>query len=370
MQRRTFLGLSMSLMAWGPAAVLSSPDGPRFLSCRSDPDGRHFACLFEADGSIIFDLQLPLRGHGATLSEDGSSAAVFSRRPGDLVWIIDLVEGRISHRITAPSHTHYYGHGVYSADGQWLMCCENRFESGEGVIGVYQVSADYRRIGEMASHGIGPHEIRRSADGDTLIVANGGILTHPDMPRRKLNLSSMRPNLSYLDSQRGTLLEQVAPPEPWHQLSIRHLSVSGDDRVALAMQYQGDPDHSPPLIGLHRRGERLQLLSAPAEVQSRLHNYCGSVAFSGDGSWFAVSAPRGGLVTYWSGSGAYLGLHEQADACGLAPHENGFLVSDGMGRLEQIGSNHEIRKSVPVAQARWDNHLLLCTTISGTSSSS
>ncbi len=370
MQRRTFLGLSLGLMAWGPTALLSSPNPQRFLSCRSDRDGRHHVTLFEADGNVVSDLPLPLRGHGATLSNDGASAAVFSRRPGDRVWIIDLAEGRISHRITAPVHTHYYGHGVYSADGKWLMCCENRFDSGDGVIGVYQVSAGYRRIGEMASHGIGPHEIRRSADGGTLIVANGGIRTHPDMPRRKLNLSSMQPNLSYLDSQQGTLLEQVAPPEPWHQLSIRHLCVADDGRVALAMQYQGGPDHRPPLIGLHRRGEPLQLLSAPPEVQSRLNNYCGSVEFSADGRQFAVSAPRGGLVTYWSDSGTYLGHHDQADACGLAPHGNGFLVSDGLGRLEQIGASRDIRASVPVAQARWDNHLLPCTTISGTSSSS
>ncbi|MET0065396.1 MAG: DUF1513 domain-containing protein [Candidatus Thiodiazotropha sp.] len=370
MQRRTFLGLTLGLLAWGPGATLGRPGQDRFLSCNSNRDGRHFVSLFEADGKVVFELPLPLRGHGATLSDDAKTAAVFSRRPGDLCWIVDLDQGKIVHQIKAPLHTHYYGHGIYSKDGRSLMCCENRFATGDGVIGIYDATDAYRRIGEFPAHGIGPHEIRRSPDGQTLILANGGIRTHPDLPRRKLNLSDMRPNLSYLNSDRGTLLEQVTPPQAWQQLSIRHLAVADDGLVAIAMQYQGGPQETPPLIGLHRRGQPLQLLSAPQKVQQRLNNYCGSVSFSSDGARFAVSAPRGGLVTVWSRNGDYLGQHDQADACGLAPLENGFLVSDGLGTLQQIGAHSDSRVVLPAAQTQWDNHLLPCTTISGTSISS
>ena len=42
------------------------------------------------------------------------------------------------------------------------------------------------RIGELASFGVGPHEVVLMPDGATLVVANGGIRTHPDRDRAKL----------------------------------------------------------------------------------------------------------------------------------------------------------------------------------------
>ena len=58
-----------------------------------------------------------------------------------------------------------------------------------------------------------PHEILRFPGSDTLIVANGGIQTHPDTGRAKLNIERMLPNLSYL-SPLGDVLEMVALTQP------------------------------------------------------------------------------------------------------------------------------------------------------------
>ena len=46
----------------------------------------------------------------------------------------------------------------------------------------------FRRIGEFDNHGIGTHDISVSDDGRMLVIANGGIETHPDFGRTKLNL--------------------------------------------------------------------------------------------------------------------------------------------------------------------------------------
>ena len=64
----------------------------------------------------------------------------------------------------------------------------------------------------LANGSFGPHEIRLLPQGDTLVVANGGIETHPDSGRSKLNLPTMRPNLAYITID-GALKDRVAPPD-------------------------------------------------------------------------------------------------------------------------------------------------------------
>ena len=62
----------------------------------------------------------------------------------------------------------------------------------------------------------------------------------------------MRSSLAYLDLASGRLLHRREPEPQWHQLSIRHIDVSPDDRVAIAMQFEGQPQLLPPLIAIQQ----------------------------------------------------------------------------------------------------------------------
>lgn len=358
--RRRFLIGGLGGLLVGCASVQAGA-APRLLSCRQDDAGRYLLSLLDDDGRVLSDLVLPGRGHGMAVDVRQRLAAVFARRPGEFVWIVDLATQQVCHRIAAADGRHFYGHGVFTPDGRWLLCSENAFESGAGVIGIYAATDDFVRVGEFASQGIGPHQIQLLQDGHTLVVANGGIRTHPDLPRVKSNLATMQPNLAYLDSRDGHLLQRHAPPAQWHQLSIRHIAVATDDRVAIALQFEGRFDLSPPLIALQHHGEPLRWLRAPDAIQAGMRNYCGSIAFSRDGTRFAVSSPRGGLVSVWSHDGTYLGVHRQGDACGVCadPHAPaGFLVSDGGGGLCRIDAGLDASDVRPVVRTHWDNHLL------------
>ncbi|MES9868715.1 MAG: DUF1513 domain-containing protein [Sedimenticola sp.] len=355
--RRTFLKLGLTTLSLGPARLLAGIGHTRLLSCRTDLQGHHFVTMLDENGRIIMDIPLPARGHGIAVDSSNKLAAVFARRPGDFVWIIDLTNHKVTNRVTAEEGQHFYGHGLFTTDGRHLLCSENAYETGEGRIGIYDPAMGYKRTGELSSQGIGPHEIKLLSDSRTLVVANGGIRTHPDLPRIKSNLQTMEPNLAYIDLQNGQLLQKYEPPSKWHQLSIRHIDVAADDTVAIAMQFQGRPQNQPPLIGIHKHGESMKLLMAPDEVQRRMRNYCGSVTFNSEGSHFAVSSPRGGLVTFWSRRGEYLGLHQQQDACGIGRTSDSLIISDGSGRLvltDQPGARHEIGTT---QDSRWDNHL-------------
>ena len=337
---------------------------PLYLSARADAGGGFRVSGFTADGASLFDLPLPARGHSFAARPGGREAAHFARRPGRFALVVDLTQGAIVRRLETPPERHFYGHGVFSRDARVLYATENDFEGERGVIGIYDAEHGYRRVGEHPSHGIGPHEIALLSDGETLVVANGGIATHPDLPRVKLNLPTMVPSLCHIDRRSGTLIRELRFDPGLHELSIRHLAVGPDDTVALAMQYEGPAHDLVPLVGVQRCGGGLRLLRAPRAVLRRMRNYCGSVCFDASGRTIAVSTPRGGLVTFWDvESGRFLSSVRVSDGCGVAPGAGpaDFLASSGQGGVVVIDAQSRVARSLALdglETARWDNHLV------------
>jgi len=282
---------------------------------------------------------------------------VFARRPGRFAVVFDHEAGTVVRRIDAAANRHFYGHGTFSADGRFLITSENAFATGEGRLCVRDASDGFRHVGELPSHGVGPHDVRLMPDGKTLVVANGGIRTHPDFARRKLNLADMAPSLSFLDTATGRLADDVALPARLHQLSIRHLDVSADGRVGVAMQYQGPADQEVPLVALCD-GAGLHPFEASTALSRTLRHYTGSMAFDGSGRHLAVSGPRGDLVTIWdSRDGRLAARLDVPDGCGVATDGNGFVLTSGQGRVLRWSPADGL---VPLRAAAggWDNHLM------------
>jgi uncharacterized protein len=297
---------------------------------------------------------LPARGHAGAGHPSRAEAVAFARRPGAFALVLDCAQGEVRHRLTPPEGRQFNGHGVFSTDGAALFTSEQRSDTSEGVIGIWDAKAGYTRYDEFPSGGIGPHDLRLMPDGEALVVANGGIATDPT-DRRKLNIPTMRPNLTYL-SLSGSLRDQVELEPDLRQDSIRHLAVRRDGLVGFAMQWEGEPGVAPPLLGLHRMGESPVLAQAPLADELAMQGYAGSVTFSGDGSEIAITSPRGGRLHRFSDAGTFLGAVSRADVCGLAPMGNGYLASDGLGGLISIA------QAGPTPLARvdcaWDNHIV------------
>src|SRR5690606_10593254 len=119
--------------------------------------------------------------------------------------------------------------------------------------GIFDVAGGYRRVGEFDTHGAGPHEMLLSADGTMLVVANGGIETHPDFGRAELNLQTMDPSLVFIDVRDGSLVGQLKLASELHQLSIRHLGFDSKGRVWFGCQFRGAPETRPQLVGYATR---------------------------------------------------------------------------------------------------------------------
>ncbi len=350
--RRNFL---MGLIAAGaaPAIGWASVGSPSYLAAAREQDGSFAIYGLDQRGNATFRVPLPARGHAGAGHPRRAEAVAFARRPGTYALVIDCAAGEVRHRLTPPEGHHFNGHGVFHDDGRRLLTCEQRADNSQGLIGIWD-SASYQRVGEIETAGIGPHDLRLMPDGETLVVANGGIATDPT-DRTKLNVDSMQPNLTYLDIS-GDVLEQVILDPELHQSSIRHLAIRGDGLVAFAMQWEGEVGAATPLLGLHRRGGEVILAEAPLADELAMQGYAGSIAFSGDGAEVAITSPVGGRVHCFGVDGAFHRAVSRGDVCGIASLGAGYLASDGMGGLIAIEGGEPV--GLGRMNCAWDNHIV------------
>lgn len=334
------------------------------------------AAIINAQGQDRSVIGLPDRGHSFAIDLPRQRAVVLGRQPGFFAkaFSLDASRHQEEHVIEAASNRHFFGHGVFTPNGQCLLSTENDYEEGRAVIGIYDASpgGNFKRIGEWDCAGIGAHEAVLMPDGKTLCVANGGLLTHPDYDKTPLNLADMQPSLAYLDLANGELLEQVMLPQQWRQLSIRHLVVAASGDVWFGCQHMGPTTEQPPLVGRHRRGRQPELFTGQASTLPSLKNYIGSVSCDPSGSIIATSSPVGGRTIYWdANTGRELGQTLLADGCGVAPAPattGRFVLTSGHGAMhnsqvetglaDQTTTANLVRTILPPDQAlSWDNHM-------------
>ena len=230
--RRTFLLGTLAALPAGAAtrALGTVAEDIAFMSAAKRGDG--FAVLLlSADGRILREVPLSARGHDIAVHAASGEAVVFARRPGTFAVALDLAGRRTPQIFNAHDGRHFYGHGAFSADGRLIYVSENDIDKGQGVIGVYDVSAGYKRLGEFPSHGVGPHELILLHDGTTLAVANGGLDTVPESGRENLNLETMSPSLAFVDCRTGGLLQRHELAADLKRLSIRHIAAGHSGRV-------------------------------------------------------------------------------------------------------------------------------------------
>lgn len=324
-----------------------------FSSCIKQADGKFGAIILNERAELITQIELPGRGHAVIFERNSNRAVAFARRPGNFALVFDVDGSMPTQTIIAPDGRHFYGHGVFSPEGDLLFTSENDFEEIAGKIGIYDVTNNFSRIGEFDSHGIGPHEILLMPDGKTLAIANGGIETHPEFGRAKLNLSTMQPSLVFLNIKSGDLIEKHTLPEDMSRLSIRHMAAVPNNSVIFGCQFEGTNSDTPPLVGRCDMGDGIRLW--PVLPDNLLANYVGSVAVTIDGKHAAISSSKGGVfVILETHNGNAVKTYQMNGCGGLTASQQGFVASSSRGALKATGRNLFTRQ-FPFS---FDNHLM------------
>ena len=361
-ERRQALRLCLGLLSLTATPAIAALQDKRavYLSCCKQEDGSFAAAGLDIDGKICFLTPLQRRGHGSAVHPRGNTAVILPRRPGTTAVALDLHNGQTIQVFHCPENRHFYGHGCFSADGDLLYATENDYHHERGVIGIYAANAQYRRLGEWDSGGIGPHECLLLSTKAILVVANGGIATHPDYPRRKLNIASMAPCITLIDVNSGERIKSMALPVEYHQLSLRHLALAYDGSIWFGGQYEGAATDTVPLVGRclpqAKAGDDIQLLPAAAHIYRDLRQYIGSVSTHHANNQIVVTSPKSGRALIWDGNQlSPLSSVAMTDICGVAAQGNaGFIFSSGQGKLFY----HPNNATSLIHQIAWDNHMV------------
>lgn len=347
MLRRDFIKTSLGALgfvAFAPLPSIAKTPMEGWLSGFKDDAGRYGVAHIGRDLQSRVLFYTDLRLHGLAKHPTRPVIVAPARRPDRKMFVFDMDRRSVT-VIDAAQGRHFYGHGVFSADGKIFYTSESAYDDEKGVIGLYDVGNGFARIGEWNSGGIGPHEMRRFEN--RLIVANGGILTHPDLGRSKLNLDDMAPNLTVFNLPTGAIERQFVLPERLHQLSIRHIDVDEKATVYIGLQDQIKGRHDLALVW-RTEGSELVALEEPEAGWSAFKGYVGSV--SAHKGQLCVSSPRGNCLHIWGAENKFV---KEADVCGIAPDiKGGFLQTSGQGIISDARG-----RSVKVA-LHFDNHCL------------
>lgn len=374
LDRRSFLAALGTSVATGLATAGARARGgaaPMFVSACMDPAERGAASVaaFSGDGRLMFATRLPSRGHDASARPGSTEVVVFARRPGNWAAVVDRKTGEVSLVVTTPPQRHFFGHGAFSADGRLLYATENRIGTGEGVLGIYDATAGYGRVGEIPTHGPGPHDLAflPGREQGRMLVANGGTRTHPGGGREILNPDAMEPSLAVVDVASGDVRLKAELGPALRGISIRHLAAASDGEAVFACQWEGDPTEGPELVGVMGRDGATRFLAMPDDDLASLDNYVGSVALDASERVIAATSPRGGTVAFWDRiSGRYLGRRPLPDACGVAPAPARmgvglFVVSSGNAGVKLAAADAMDLKRLggtELGAYAWDNHVL------------
>lgn len=366
--RRDFLN---SVMIWGlsPAVMakqLSAESVKRevwFSAQGTSSQGFGYAAL--TDETRLMTGNSTFRGHGSAIHPlKPASVILFARRPGREALEINLKNGQVEKRFEAEPNRHFYGHGCFSGDGKWLFTTEADVKHNVGKIGIRD-AVTYQKVGEYESYGIGPHEMKLMPDGQTLVIANGGMLTRPETGRKVLNLATMNSHLTYVNALTGQKVDAFHVPEP--KASIRHLDVAKDGTVAIAMQVQREAMTSSklvPLGAIQKPGQSLRYLSEPVGVLTAMNDYMGSVAINNRSRIAGFTSPRGDVAAFWYlDEERFAGYYRLNDVCGLtvSEDESHFILSNSFGSVRQLNAftlEENRAKRQKFAGIAWDNHLI------------
>jgi hypothetical protein len=345
---------------------LEKVKSPWLVSACSDNKGQFFVAAFNLDGQVISKVALPARGHDVlAIKSKPGHALVFARRPGNFVLEVDFTRGEIVQQIEVSQNQHFYGHGVLVDNDNVLVSTENDYKQGKGLI-VLRDRSTQKIIEQYDSGGVGPHEIAlmpnlnvsgAQASDTQLVIANGGIKTHPSQAREKLNLSTMQPNLAYMELNSGKVIDKYVLENK--QLSIRHLDVSAQGKVIAGLQYQGAYTDEVQLAISHHGEEQLQFLHASNSTWRSMKHYTASVCINSAANYVAITCPKANLLTYWQlDNNQFIASYKLKDSAGLAMVNNSIITSTGRGRVtRQTNPQISYEISADFSDYRWDNHM-------------
>jgi hypothetical protein len=312
MDRRMLLwGGGAAALAVSIAALRSDSGGaaatgrPILIAPERGGDGSFGLGILDLRQRSISRIPVPFLAHSLVPDPNSPHRVVMcAQRPGRHSMVVDLLTRKVIQTFDSGEGRHFYGHGLFSADGTRFYATENRYDDGAGVISV-RAAQDFREIGLLESHGIGPHELLPLGDGH-VVIANGGARTDPRTDEL-VSDGPLESSLTVVQLETGTLVESASLGDP--TLSIRHLAVASDQTVVCALKRYGStpvsvapraPAASAPTIAFWRAGGPIEIGRCTDQQRDAQGALALSVAVHEATGTAVATHPTANLVTLWS----------------------------------------------------------------------
>lgn len=321
LSRRTFCALSATLLSSCifsdlPKTIIqenftSYLIGPGRISIANGKEAYFIKILDMVTGSLSF-IETPFLGHSIVKNPlDPNKFVMIAQRPGTKACEVSLKERKILNIFPSIAQGSFYGHGVYTKDGKYFLCTENKdkSENGQGTITIRD-GQTFKIIGNIPSFGIGPHDMALVNDGSILVIANGGLEPMPpDHPLNKTYKTAtnnknftMDSSLVFIELQSNKLMEKF--PIPYSDVSLRHLSVNAEGDLIGALKYYGNykktEQRDVPIFATYSSGKKLEFIFEPLQLKNKTKDLSFGLAINKRTSTMGVTHPEGGMVTFWN----------------------------------------------------------------------
>ncbi|MCF4165993.1 DUF1513 domain-containing protein [Zavarzinia compransoris] len=305
----------------------------------------------------------PLRGHGTALVP-AAGIGIFAGMEGRTMVAFDAASlDLVAMAETLRPGWHFGGHAVALPDGRHIAVTERApaVPAGPDRAGdlarmagrvVIREAASLRPVADFSSHGLRPHDIRLTADGRHLVVANYGSTVVADGDFALTTIPHiLAPCAAIIELASGKLVARFAPADL--RAELRHLAAPALDRVFAVLarleaaasggSAGGDPVAGPgltyaPAAPVRRDGAEAVPLMKGTEDRAR---QALSIAHDPATDRVWITFPSSHLVAVFDGAGGRtlrlietdrLGLHWP---CGIAPSADGrhWLVTGYWGGM-------------------------------------
>ncbi len=251
----------------------------------------HSFDVVDLDADAVQRIAVDFLPHGFT-TKPGSPhlAAVFEKR-GPGAALLDLKSMKRVGGLRAKPNRHYYGHGVFSREGDQLFVVETDMDTGAGVLSVRETTG-YKEVEHFPTYGDRPHDCVPIDDGKVLVVTNGG--GELGGPRSEKS----EPCVCYVDVASRKLLEKVCFSDP--KINAGHVAIGHDGALAVVSAPRDGLPAATSAGGINlRTGKRKpERMRGPDGVMAKVVGESLSVCIRDD--LVGVTNPLGGIVTFWS----------------------------------------------------------------------
>jgi uncharacterized protein len=265
--------------------------GPTRYVAETSGDERFSLDMLDLDAGETVPVRIPLNflGHGLAVHPRNPHQAALLEKRGPGGCAVDLSARRVVRPIE-PMHGHsFYGHGVYSREGDVLFVVETHRESHRGFISVRD-SGTFAVLGIFPTYGMAPHDCHLIEDGRTLVITNGGGPID----------SAFLPSVTFVDVKSRALLEKHEVIDV--RRNTGHVAVvENREFAAVSAPRDGLPlKTSLGGVTLRRCGEPWVHMMAPDNITSRLVGESLSVAIHVPSRTVAATHPDADRITFWS----------------------------------------------------------------------